>query len=57
MPEGIHLEAVNYETGESSSPGEKHWVMEAFKEGQKPNPPKEKGIVNDIQDLEDAIYE
>ncbi len=57
VPEGIHLEAVNYETGEALAPGEKHWTMEAFKEGQKPNPSKEKGVVEDIQNLEDDLYE
>ena len=57
VPEGIHLEAVNYETGEATSQGEKHWVMEAFKEGQKPNPPKGQGVLQNIQDLEDELYE
>ncbi|MBF0193900.1 MAG: PBP1A family penicillin-binding protein [Magnetococcales bacterium] len=57
VPEGIHLEAVNYETGENLAQGEKHWVMEAFKEGQKPNPSKGKGVVEDLQDLEDELYQ
>ncbi|MBF0445045.1 MAG: PBP1A family penicillin-binding protein, partial [Magnetococcales bacterium] len=57
VPEGIHLEAVNYENGETISPGERHWVMEAFKDGQKPNPAKNKGVVQDLQTLEDELYQ
>ncbi|MBF0379668.1 MAG: PBP1A family penicillin-binding protein [Magnetococcales bacterium] len=57
VPEGIHLEAVDYETGETLAQGDKHWVMEAFKKGQKPNPAKDKGVVEDLQDLEDELYQ
>ncbi|MBF0455904.1 MAG: PBP1A family penicillin-binding protein [Magnetococcales bacterium] len=57
VPEGIHLEAVNHETGEAVAAGEKKWVMEAFKEGQKPNSAKKGGTSQNIQDLVDELYD
>lgn len=57
VPEGIHLEAINPETGEPPADGDKLWVMEAFKEGQEPNVPLKEQMPQDIRDLEDALYE
>ena len=57
VPEGIHLEAVNYVTGEALAPGDKKWTMEAFKEGQMPNPSKKEEMQENIQELADSIFE
>lgn len=56
VPSGIHLEAIDAETGEPVGDRTKFKVFEAFKEGQNPQSPKMESLPDTIMDLESGVY-
>ena len=56
VPAGIHLESIDVNSGEAATEGTKETVLEAFREGQEPQPPRATNSPSTILELEDGVY-